>query len=94
MGLAACETNLATFLKMHVFSVRDNNFKTFLSYDFHTSLWYLNRLYEDRKDLCNKFFFETLRAVCAELVILLLHFDEFSRTKKTSTEQSKFEVTQ
>ena len=94
MRLAAGETNLATFLKMHVFSVRDNSFTTLLSYDFHTSLWYLKRLYEDRKDLCNKFFFYSLRAVFAELVILLLHFDEFSCTKITSTEQAKFEVMQ
>ena len=31
MGVVACEADWATFLKMHVFSVHDNNFKTFLS---------------------------------------------------------------
>ena len=54
MGLVASETNLATFLKMHVFPVRDNSFETFLRSNFHTSLWCLNRVYEDCKGLCNK----------------------------------------
>ena len=66
MGVVACAANLATFLENVCFSVHDNSFKTFLSLDFHTFLWYLNRLYEGRKDFCNKFFFETPKVVqCA-----------------------------
>ena len=37
-------------------------------------------------------FFETLRAVCVELVMLLLHYDEFSHIKISFTEQSKSKV--
>ena len=57
MGLVACEANLATFLENACFSVHDNSFKTFLSKDFHTFLWCLDRLYEGCKGFYNKFFF-------------------------------------
>ena len=87
MVVVASEANLASFLKMHVFwcmiaASRHFWIKIFLIFTLFcgTSTGFTKTL----KTFATSFF-ETIRGIYVELVIIVLHYDKFSHTKITFT---------